>query len=82
MKFLAPVCFFQYLQAPLAASLDAVSKSRDVMVGSILGMMIRTFLLVILSFFKIGLWGLIIAISVNVIVVTFYDLWRIKKVFS
>lgn len=79
MKFLAPVCFFQYLQAPLSVSLEAMGKSKAVMFGSVLGMVVRTLLLVILSFFRIGIWGLILAISVNVFVITFYDLLKVRK---
>lgn len=82
MRFLAPVCFFQYLQAPLSFSLEAMGKSHDVMFASILGMSIRTILLICLSMLKIGIWGVIIAISINVLVVTFYDLFKVKKALS
>lgn len=79
MRFLAPVCLFQYLQAPLSASLDAMGKSKTAMLGSVLGMIIRTTLLVLLSFLKIGIWGLILAISINVLVITCYDLVKVKQ---
>lgn len=82
MRFLAPICFFQYLQAPLSSALEAIGKSKDVMIGNVLGMIVRTVLLVILSYLGIGIWGLILAISVNVLVITFYDLFRIKKAFA
>ena len=82
MKALAPVCLLQYFQAPLASSLDAVGRSKDVMFSNILGMIIRTCLLVVFSLFKIGLWGLILAISINVVVVTFYDLIKVRKFFK
>ena len=79
VRILAPVCLFQYVQAPLSSCLDAMGKSRDSMIGTTLGMIVRTSLLFILSFFKIGLYGLIIAISINVLVVTFYEISRVKK---
>lgn len=79
MRFLAPVCLLQYIQAPLASSLDALGKSRDAMIGTMLGMITRVVLLFGLSYLKIGLWGLIIAISVNVFVVTIYDAIRVRK---
>lgn len=82
MRVLAPICFFQYLQAPLSSALDAIGRSRDVMIGNILGMLVRTILLVVLSFLGIGIWGLIIAISINVLVITFYDLYKVKKAFA
>ena len=79
VRILAPVCLFQYVQAPLSSCLDAMGKSRDSMIGTTLGMIVRTSLLFILSFFKIGLYGLIIAISINVLVVTFFEISRVRK---
>lgn len=79
MRFLAPICLFQYIQSPLSSALDAMGKSRDAMVATAIGVIIRSSLLIILSLFKIGLWGLIIAISINVLIVTFYSLNKVKK---
>ena len=79
VRILAPICLFQYIQSPLSSSLDAMGKSRESMIGTLLGMFIRTFLLGLLSFFNIGLFGLIIAISINVLVVTFYDIYVVRK---
>jgi len=73
IRFLAPICLFQYIQAPLSFSLDAMGKSKDAMIATIYGVIIRSVLLLVLSLFKIGLWGLIIATSINVIVVTFHN---------
>lgn len=79
IRILAPICLFQYIQSPLSSALDAMGKSRDSMIGTTLGMIVRTSLLFLLSFLDIGLFGLIIAISINVLVVTFYDVYRVKK---
>ena len=79
IRILAPICLFQYIQSPLSSSLDAMGKSKDSMIGTLIGMVIRTFLLGLLSFLNIGLFGLIIAISINVLVVTFYDVVLVKK---
>ena len=78
MRFLAPICLFQYIQSPLSSALDAMGKSRDAMIATAIGVIIRSSLLVILSLFKIGLWGLIIAISINVLAVTFYSLKKVR----
>lgn len=78
MRFLAPICLFQYIQAPLASSLDAIGKSSEAMRGTLYGMIVRTALLFILSFLNIGIWGLIIAISINVLVVTFYSIKKVR----
>lgn len=79
IRILAPICLFQYIQSPLSSSLDAMGKSKDSMIGTLFGMFIRTTLLGLLSFLNIGLFGLIIAISINVLVVTFYDIVMVKK---
>ena len=79
MKFLAPVCLFQYIQSPLASALDAMGKSRDAMVATTVGVLIRSIFLVLLSLFKIGLWGLIIAISLNVFAVTIYSIKKVRQ---
>lgn len=79
MRILAPICLFQYIQAPLSSALDAMGKSKDAMVASTLGMIIRTSLLFILSLLKIGLLGLIVAIGINVLVVTFHNIKKVRK---
>lgn len=78
IRFLAPVCLFQYIQSPLSSSLDAMGKSKDGMIATLLGQIIRLTFLVLLSLLKIGLWGLIIAISLNVLVVTFYSIKKVR----
>lgn len=82
MRFLAPICLLQYLQAPLSSCLDAIGRSSDVMVANVIGSITRSFLLVLFSLFKIGIWGLIFAISINVLFVTIYDIYKVRKVFS
>lgn len=79
IKVLAPICLFQYIQSPLSFSLDAMGKSKDNFISSTLGVIIRTFFLFLLSLLNIGLWGLIISISLNVIIVTFYDIIKVKN---
>lgn len=78
MRILAPVCLLQYIQAPLSSSLDAMGKSKDVMISSTIGMFTRTILLLVLSLLKIKLYGLIIAISVNVLIVTLYSIKKVR----
>lgn len=78
MRVLAPICLFQYVQSPLSSSLDAMGKSKDNMIAVTLGVIIRTVLLFLLSLLKIGIWGLIIATSVNILVVTFYSIKKVR----
>lgn len=79
MRFLAPVCLLQYVQAPLSSSLEAMGKSKTVFISSLLGVFTRCILLVVLSLLKIGIWGLILSISINVLVVTTYEAMMIRK---
>ena len=79
MIFLAPFCLIQYIQAPLSFSLDAIGKSKDNMKATLYGTIVRTSFLFILSFFKIGIWSLIISTSINVCVVTLYNIKKVKK---
>lgn len=79
IKFLAPICILHYIQSPISSSLQAMGKAKDAMYGTIIGMILRTSLLFILSSLKIGMWGLVIATSINIIFVTLFDFSRVKK---
>ncbi len=82
LKVLAPVCLFQYIQAPLSSSLDAMGKSSINMKATFIGMLLRTTLLFLTSFLKIGLWSLVIATTVNVLFTTFYSLKKVKHLLA
>ncbi len=73
IRFLAPVCLIQYIQSPLASSLDAIGKSKINMNTTIIGMSIRIISLLTFSAFKIGIWGLILGISISTIYITWYN---------
>ena len=79
MKILAPICILQYIQSPLSFSLDAMGKSKDVMFSSIIGTITRTITMLLLSPLKIGLYTLIISISLNIILTTLYQIKKINK---
>lgn len=78
IRVLAPFCLLQYVQAPLSFSLDAMGKSADNMKATLYGTLARTILLFFLSLLKIGIWSLIISTSINIIIVTFYNILKIK----
>ncbi len=79
IKVLAPFCLLQYIQSPLSFSLDAMGKSSDNMKATLYGTIARTVLLFLLSFLRIGIWSLIISTSINILIVTFYNAYKIKK---
>lgn len=79
IKVLAPICLLHYIQAPLSSTLQAMGKAKDALKGTLVGIILRTSTLFIFSSLKIGMWGLVIATSINIIYVTIYDASRIKK---
>ena len=79
IKFLAPICLLHYIQAPISSSLQAMGKAKISLKGTFYGVLIRTTLLFSLSYLKIGIWGLICSISINIIFVTLFDLYNLKK---
>lgn len=79
IKVLAPICLLYYIQSPLTSSLQAMDKADIAMKGTLYGMLIRCFLLFTLSFLKIGLWPLIIATGINMIIVTLHQIIHLKK---
>lgn len=79
IKVIAPICLLHYIQAPISGCLQAMDKAKTSMNGTLWGMFLRTIILFVFSFFKIGLWSLIIATSANIIFVTLFDLYNVKK---
>jgi len=79
IKIIAPFFLFHYIQAPLTTSLQAMNKAKCAMVGTLIGSVIRTLILFVVSFFKVGLWGLISASIVNIIFVTFHHIYYVYK---
>ena len=80
IKVIAPICLLHYIQSPISSSLQAMNKAKISMLGTLIGMIIRTTTLFIFSFFRIGLWSLIIATSTNIIFVTLFDYYNVKKI--
>ncbi len=79
IKVIAPICLLHYIQSPISSTLQAMNKAKISMIGTFIGMILRTVSLFIFSYFKIGLWSLIIATSINIIFVTSFDLRFVKK---
>ena len=79
LKVLAPIFLIFYVQAPLTATLQAMGKAKEAMTGTLEGIILKTILLIILTSFEIGMYGLIIACSVNIIYVTYHQYTFVKK---
>ncbi len=80
LKLLAPFFLFYYLQIPLTAALQAVNKAKDAMLSSLIGMTVKIILIITLSFLRIGIYSLIIATIANILIVTFHNYIKIKRV--
>lgn len=81
LKFFAPICLLQYIVSPLNMSLDAMGKSKENLQITVIISMIRTILLPVFAFFKIGIWCLILSTSINILVDTLLSIKKVKQAF-
>ena len=79
IKVLAPICLLHYIQSPLTTSLQAMGKSNSAMMGTLVGMILRTIVLIICCLFKLGIYSLIIASCINILYVTIHHIIEVKK---
>jgi len=77
IKIIAPFFLIYYIQGPLTASMQAMGKAKEAMLGTLFGSIIKTSLLFILSLLKIGLWSLLISSIVNIIFITLHHLYYV-----
>ena len=80
IKVIAPICLLHYIQSPISSSLQAMGSAKISMIGTLLGMILRTISLFIFSHLKIGLWSLLIATSINIMFVTIFDLYNVRRI--
>ena len=79
IKIIAPVFILHYIQTPLTSCMQAMGYAKEAMFGTLIGAIIKTCLLLVLSMSKIGIWGLIIATSANIIFITLHHLYYVKS---
>lgn len=71
LQLIAPVGIFIYLQAPLQAALQALDKPGTALMNTLIGAVVKLFLIVQLaSDPEYGIYGALIAINVNIVLVT------------
>ena len=80
IQIIAPICLLHYIQSPISSSLQAMGSAKISMIGTLFGMILRTISLFIFSHFKIGLWSLLIATSINIMFVTLFDLYNVRRI--
>lgn len=82
VRIIAPFFLFYYIQVPLVSVLQALNKSKEAMMSTLVGILIKIGLLIGLSYLKIGLYPLIIATIINMIYVTVFNFIKVKKIFK
>lgn len=79
LKFIAPFFLILYIQSPLASILQAINKAKNIMFDNLIGTIIKILLLFICSLLKIGLYGFLISMIANILIVTILHFRTIKK---
>lgn len=79
IKVIAPIFLIYYIQGPLTASMQAMGKAKEAMLGTLYGSIIRTILLFTLSLYHIGIWGFLIASIANILFITIHHFYYVFK---
>ena len=80
LRFLSPIFILYSLEAPLSSFLEATNKANLVMYDNIIGIIVKTVTMFLLSYLKIGLYGLLIGMIVNILLVSIKHLFHIKRI--
>lgn len=79
IRFCAPIFILHYIQAPLTSSLSGMGYAKEAMKGTIYGSIVRILALFIFGLMGFGIWALIIASSLNIIIVTIHHIYYTVK---
>ena len=79
LRYLALPFLFYYIELPLAATMQAMDMSKNVMIDNMIGIILKTVLLYFLSLLHIGIYSFIIASSINIILVATSHYFHVKK---
>lgn len=79
LRYLVIPFLFYYIELPLAATMQAMDMSKNVMIDNMIGIILKTVLLYFLSLLHIGIYGFIIASSINIILVATSHYFHVKK---
>lgn len=75
--FLIPIFLFYYLEGPLLSSLQAMNQAKINLRISLVNFFIRTVGLMFLTSLSIGLYGLLIALGINILFTVFYASYKV-----
>ena len=83
IKKIAFIFILFYIEAPLATFLQATNKAKEVMYDNFIGIILKTVFLFLLSFIKgIGLYSLLIASGINILITSTRHIKHIKILFK
>ena len=82
IKVLAPFFVFFYLETPIISTLQGLGEANYTMKITFWGVILKNAILAIFSFFKIGIYGLIISEIINILFVVGTNFFKIKKLIS
>lgn len=79
IRLMAPFFILLYIQTPLTSILQSINMAKESMKSTIYGVIIKTILMIVLSFLKFGIYSFVIPLLVNIIFVTIHNYIVIKK---
>lgn len=80
LKICTPFFIFHYIQSPIISILQSMGKAKESFNSTVIGMIIKTILMIILPLFNFKIYSLIIPTIVNMIFVTVYNYIKINKI--
>ena len=79
IRFLSIFFIIFYFEAPLSSILQAFNEAKFIMKTTTIGIIIKLVSMALLSYLKIGIYCLIIAEIINILVVTIINYYKVKK---
>lgn len=79
VRFLAFPFILHYIQAPISATLQAMGKMNHLLIGTIIGIIIKLLALSIFSLLHISLYGLLISTICSITFTTLFDYYHLHK---
>ena len=82
LRFLSPIFILYSLESPLSSFLEATNNANLVMYDNIIGIIIKTVTMFLVSYLKIGLYGLLIGMIINILIVSIKHYLHVKKILN
>ena len=82
LRIAAPIFLFSYVQGPIASSLQAMNKSKELMKSSVIAIIFKTITLFLLLYLNIGMLAILIAYAVLILYEVIHSAIILKKTTS